>query len=157
MSPVFHQRSCQLFFNNVKKARDIHAYLWLVQTNIMTANFECLYFLDSDMFCIVEIKRTELPIYALKKDRFKWLMINKKTAVIKELRFQSMDSSHAIEERFFDLGYLKFDSEKGIFISKETQAQHHLENTAGNEIPSEIVTLIVKHLNSYENVVSDMQ
>ncbi len=75
----------------------------------MTANFQCLYFLDSDMFCIVEIKRTELSIDALKKDRFKWLMINKKTAVIKELRFQSMDSSHAIEERFFDLGYLKFD------------------------------------------------
>ena len=118
----------------------------------MTANFECLYFLDNDLFCIVEIKLTDLPIDAPRKDRFKWLMINKKTAIIKELHFQSMDSSHAIEERFFDLGYLKFDSEKGVFISKEPQAQHPLENAANNEIPHEIVEVVSKYLTEDGNI-----
>ena len=118
----------------------------------MKANFECLYFLDNDMFCIVEIKLTEISLHALKKDRLKWLMINKNTSVVKELHFQSMDSSHAVEERFFDLGYLKFDSQKGVFISKEPQAYYDLENTGGNEIPKEIATIIIKHLNSYEDV-----
>jgi hypothetical protein len=116
----------------------------------MPVDFECLYFLDNELFCIVEIKLTKLPIYAPKKDRFKWLMINKNSSAVKELHFQSMDSSHAIEERFFDMGYLKFDAEKGVFISKDPKAEHTLDNTANNDLPLQIETLIINYLEAKE-------
>ncbi|ACU05464.1 MULTISPECIES: hypothetical protein [Pedobacter] len=112
----------------------------------MTINFECLYFLDSEQLCIIEIKINNLPADAPKKDKFKWLLINKKTLSIKTLQFRSMDSSHEIEERFFDLGYLKFDAQKGVYISKEPTTQYQLENTDGQPIPDVIKEAVSLYL-----------
>lgn len=113
----------------------------------MTSSFECLYFLDNDQFCIVEIKLADLPADTQGTNRLKWLMVSKGTLEVKTLHFQSMDSSHEIEERFFDLGYLKFDAEKGVFISKESAAHSQLGHIANEEIPTEIMEAIARYLN----------
>ncbi len=64
------------------------------------------------------------------------------------------NTSKNFSRRFFDLGYLKFDSEKGVFISKELQAYYDLENTGSNQISQEIAAIITKHLNCYEHVIT---
>ncbi|MDR6786535.1 hypothetical protein ABIE26_005279 [Pedobacter africanus] len=108
-------------------------------------NFECLYFLDSPQLCIIEISTTDL--LAEVQDHYQWLLINKMTLDVKELQFKAMDASHEIEERFFDLGYLKFDTEKGVYISKEPAAQYPLQNTSCDAIPGDIMEAIARHLN----------
>lgn len=113
----------------------------------MTTNFKCLYFLDTDQLCIVEIKLPDMPVDAEKKDRYKWLLINKENLTIKEMEFKSMDSAYEIEERFFDLGYLKFDYHKGVYISKEPPLQYPLENTNCETIPDTIIGAITSYLN----------
>jgi hypothetical protein len=110
-------------------------------------NFECLYFLDTRQLCIIEVKLTNLPANAEKKDQYQWLLINKTGLDVKELQFKSMDSSHEIEERFFDLGYLKFNTQKGVYISKEPSAQHLLENVSCEEVPTGMMEVIARHLN----------
>lgn len=116
-------------------------------SQIMTINFDCLYFLDNDQLCIVEIKLANPPPEASKKDKFKWLLINKETLNIKTLQFQSMDSSHEIEERFFDLGYLKFDAQKGVYISKDPSTQYQLENADCQPLPAKIMEALLNYLN----------
>jgi hypothetical protein len=113
----------------------------------MTTNFECLCFLDNYDLCIVEIKLMDLPQDTQKSDRYQWLLINKKDLTIKALQFKSMDSSHEIEERFFDLGYLKFDYKKGVYISKEPSVQYPLENTNCEPVPARIIEAISGYLN----------
>jgi hypothetical protein len=108
-------------------------------------NFECLYFLDSPQLCIIEISATDL--LAEIQDHYQWLLINKLTLGVKELQFKAMDASHEIEERFFDLGYLKFGKEKGVYISKEPSVQYPLQNTNCDAIPGDIMEAIARHLN----------
>nr|WP_121271085.1 hypothetical protein [Pedobacter schmidteae] len=114
----------------------------------MSKNFECLYFLDTDKLCVIEIKTLSSSTFTLQKKQYQWLLINKENLSIKKLRFKSMDSSHEIEERFFDLGYLKFDAQKGVYISKEDAVQHPLKNTNCNQIPETIVDAITAYLTS---------
>lgn len=109
--------------------------------------FECLSFLDTEQMCIIEIKLTNPSACALHAKRNQWLLISKDSQQVRELHFSSMDSSHEIEERFFDLGYLKFDSKKGIYISKEPTAIHPIENTSCEEVPNTIMETIAKYLN----------
>ena len=108
-------------------------------------NFEWLYFLDSPQLCIIEISATDL--LAEIQDHYQWLLINKLTLDVKELQFKAMDSSHEIEERFFDLGYLKFNTEKGIYISKEPATQYPLYNKSCDAIPGDIMEAIARHWN----------
>ena len=37
-----------------------------------------------------------MPVDAEKKDRYKWLLINKENLTIKEMEFKSMDSAYEI-------------------------------------------------------------
>lgn len=48
------------------------------------------------------------------------------------------------------MGYLKFDAEKGVFISKDPKAEHTLDNTANNDLPLQIETLIINYLEAKE-------
>ncbi|MES2455390.1 MAG: hypothetical protein V4594_07615 [Bacteroidota bacterium] len=99
----------------------------------MLTDFECRYFLDNTALCVIEIKNKQIS---------QWLLINKTTLNIKPLVFNSMDTSGEMEEMFFDLGYLKFDPVKGIFIEKFNSGQHPLENRNCKDIPKEYVDAI---------------
>ena len=92
----------------------------------MTSSFECLYFLDNDQFCIVEIKLADLTAELQGTNRLKWVMVNKGTLEVKTLHFQSMDSSH---------------------FSKEPAAHSQLRHIANEEIPTEIMEAITRYLN----------
>lgn len=113
----------------------------------MTVNFECLCFLDSNQFSIIEIKLRNNSAADSKESSFKWLLISKEMLKIKELHTKSMDASHEIEERFFDLGYLKFNAKRGVFISKEPPVHHPLENAIQTLIPSRVMEAIARYLN----------
>lgn len=109
-------------------------------------NFKCLYHLENYDLYIIEIKRTDLSNDAPIADRFKWLKISKETLEITPLNFASMDSAGEIEERYFEEGYLKFDSKTGTFIEKYNSAQHALERKMGLELPNNLTTSIMESI-----------
>ncbi|QIL41198.1 hypothetical protein G7074_19160 [Pedobacter sp. HDW13] len=112
----------------------------------MNEFYEYTYFLDGISICILEAKFTEQVSKAAK---YQWLLIYKNPLKITPLTFHAMDSSGKIEERFFDLGYLKFDSEKGIFIKKNNKAQHNLLNTKQDNLPEEMRRASLAYFNKF--------
>jgi len=108
--------------------------------------FECLFFLENSLLYIVEIKRTDLAEDADIAEKFKWLMINKDNLAIKELHFNSMDSSGEIEERYFQEGYLKFNATTGTFIEKYNSAQHPLDRRLDFRLQDALVNSITLSL-----------
>jgi hypothetical protein len=110
----------------------------------MTPEFNCLYYLENDTICILEIKRTDLPENADIAERFRWLQLKIASLKVESLEFRSMDRSDNVEERFFEQGYLKFNPETGTFIEKFNSAQHKLEVKNINTFPS-----------AYKNVICD--
>ncbi|RZL18210.1 MAG: hypothetical protein EOO96_27965 [Pedobacter sp.] len=108
--------------------------------------FECLFFLENSLLYIVEIKRTDLAEDADIAEKFKWLIINKDTLAIKELHFNSMDSSGEIEERYFQEGYLKFNATTGTFIEKYNSAQHPLDRRLDFRLQDALVNSIALSL-----------
>lgn len=105
----------------------------------MRVNFECLYFLDNTNLCIIEIK---------KEQNYHWLLINKESLNIKPLEFKSMDASGQVAERFFDLGYLKFNPTAGVFIEKFNSGQHPLCNKNCEEVPDVYLNAIASFLSN---------
>lgn len=97
-------------------------------------SFNCLYFLESPYLQILEISRTDLMYNAPLGERFRWLKIDRQSGQITELNFRSMDSAGEVEERYFDEGFLKFNSTVGTFIEKFNSAQHPLERRQNLEI-----------------------
>ncbi|RZL33640.1 MAG: hypothetical protein EOP00_32650 [Pedobacter sp.] len=113
----------------------------------LTTNlFECLYFLESPELYLLEIKRNDLNEYAAIAEKYQWLRIDKSSLEISRLSFRSMDSSKDVEERFFEEGFLKFNSTTGTFIEKYNSAQHSLENISRQEIPSKVLDSIYNML-----------
>lgn len=108
----------------------------------MKPSFKCLYHLANDSLCIFEIKRTDLPIDAIKSDIYKWLMYNKLSGEVTQLIFNSSDASEDVQERYFDQGYLKFSHQSGTFIEKFNSAQHQLSNYNQQDIPANLMTAI---------------
>ncbi|MBB5440102.1 hypothetical protein HDC92_003800 [Pedobacter sp. AK017] len=121
----------------------------------MSVSFECLYFLDNQQLCIVEIKLNNVLSATEKKDHYKWLLINKRTMDVKEMRFNAMDSTAQIEERFFDLGYLKFDAQKGVYISKDPKEQYQLEKANCETVPEMIADAIAAYLDKTASIIFD--
>jgi len=103
----------------------------------MPTFFDCLFFLDNTSLCIVEVKWER---------SVQWLLIDKGNLHIQPLTFKSMDTSDLVEERFFDLGYLKFDPVQGIFIEKFNSAQHHLANKSKEDLPAQFKQAIAEFL-----------
>lgn len=108
---------------------------------------ECLTFLDTETQSVIEIELTELPIKPVQKYLRQWFLINKSNLDIKALQFKSMDSSGYIEERFFDLGYLKFDDQKGVYISKEPTMYYQLKNNNPEKVPQQTMEALARYLN----------
>lgn len=108
--------------------------------------FECLFFLENIYLQIIELKRTSLPAEAELSDKFKWLLIDKETLEITQLNFASMDCSGEIEERYFEQGYLKFNSTTGTFIEKYNSAQHPLDRRLDFRISTALENAILEYL-----------
>lgn len=103
-----------------------------------TQLFDFLYVLDSDEFYLVEIKRNDLGDYAPVSEKFQWIKISKSNQSTSRLTFRSMDSSQEIEERYFEEGFLKFNSDTGTFIEKYNSAQHILVNRSSEQLPDSL-------------------
>lgn len=108
----------------------------------MKPAFICLYYLENNEYCILEIKRTDLPEHADISEIFQWFKLAKQSQQIQSLTFRSMDSSGEVQERFFDQGYLKFNSQNGTYIEKFNSGQHQLENKTGQRLPTEIINIL---------------
>lgn len=109
--------------------------------------FKILYHLENGTHHILEIKRTDLDTATADlSDVFKWLYIDKESLTINQLWFKSMDSSGHVEERFFEQGYLKFNSKEGTFIEKFNSAQHQLINKSNEKPAAELRDAIEEYL-----------
>lgn len=114
----------------------------------MKPAFSCLYYLDNSEHCILEIKRTDLPENADISEVCRWLVLTKQSQQVPQLTFRSMDSSGEVQERFFDQGYLKFNSQNATYIEKFNSAQHQLDNKTGQLLPEELIATINKYLSA---------
>ncbi|MNL12752.1 hypothetical protein D3C87_1336270 [compost metagenome] len=112
----------------------------------MQPDFTCLYFLENEKHVVLEIKRYDLAENADIADVYLWLVIDKKARQITRLTFRSMDSSGEVQERFFEQGYLKFNSHTGTYIEKFNSGQHQLENKTGQALPAEIIETLSSYL-----------
>ena len=92
------------------------------------------------------MKRTDLPENAEASQKFKWLQVEKETLTITPLHFASMDSSDQVEERYFDEGYLKFNSTTGTFIEKYNSAQHPLDRRLDFKLSTALENAIGEYL-----------
>jgi hypothetical protein len=107
--------------------------LTLNNTNLFTYQ----YFFENDTICILEIRRNDLIIDDFSK-AYQWLVYNKKTSKISPLHMRFADSSAAVEERFFEEGYLKFTLSNATFIEKYNSALHNLKQLKDVVFPSSI-------------------
>ncbi|TKC06556.1 hypothetical protein FA048_15205 [Pedobacter polaris] len=74
---------------------------------------------------------------------FVWLKISKDQQQVISLKLNFLDSSYAIEERFFEEGYLKFNTKSGVFIEKFNLSQHEYQVREINHVSHFIGTLDV--------------
>lgn len=113
----------------------------------MQNNFDCRYLLDNHNICILEVA---LPVFnqvSLQKN-YRWLLLNKADQSVKLLSLQSRDDSNEIQERYFNLGYLKFNPKEGIFIETGNKGQHPLKNKDYESIPLEYLKTVENFLSA---------
>lgn len=106
-------------------------------------DFDCHDFFDNPKRAILEIS---LPEDDGSKRRYEWLLINKESLCIKRMLLKTRDSSSSVQERFFDLGFFKYDSQSGVFIETAAKDLHHLEHKVGEDIPEEYLSAVTSYL-----------
>ncbi|TCC96526.1 hypothetical protein FBD94_21280 [Pedobacter hiemivivus] len=111
-------------------------------------DFDCHEFLDNTNLAILEIS---LPEDDGNERRYEWLLINKQNLCIKRMLLKTRDSSSSVQERFFDLGFLKYASSSGVFIEAAAKDLHHLEHKGCEDIPEEYLSAVTGYL--LENLV----
>lgn len=111
----------------------------------MQKSFNCLCFLDNYNICIMEISRPVKTVTGYEKNH-EWLLLRKDDMSIKALSLKSRDDSYEVEERYFNLGYLKYNPKQGVFIETANMGQHPLQNSDCNGIPE-------TYLQSIENYI----
>lgn len=77
---------------------------------------------------------------------YSWLYFDKQTSALIKLWLCSTDSSAAVQERYFEQGYLKFSSTQATFIEKFNSAQFSLENKTGKDYPNKLTHHIENYL-----------
>lgn len=108
-------------------------------------SFDCHSFLDNHIFAIVEIS-TKNPLTHTNGKSYHWLLVHKVQLTVRELQLKSRDDSDAVHERYFDMGYLKFDSSNGVFIVQENHELHPLSNLSCQDIPSVLLEAVENYL-----------
>lgn len=81
----------------------------------MQKNFDCRYFLDNHNLCFLEVAT---PVFGseVHLKSYEWLLIYKADQSIKMLSLKFRDESTEVQERYFNLGFLKFSPREGVFI-----------------------------------------
>lgn len=113
----------------------------------MQKKIDCRYFLDNQSLCFLEIAT---PLHSIddKQKNYEWLLFNKIDQSIKMLSLKSRDESTEVQERYFNLGFLKFSLREGVFIETGNKGQYRLENKACEGIPEEYMQTIENFLNA---------
>lgn len=112
-------------------------------------SFDCHAFLNNTTLAILEIStRTNSPHPATRA--YHWLLIDKRTLNVKTLHLNSRDDSTSIQERYFDMGYLKYDAIAGVFIAQDSNEFHPLEHLTCDDIPKNLLGAVDDHLNLSE-------
>ena len=102
-------------------------------------DFDCHEFFDNTNLAILEISLSEDDG---DKRRYEWLLISKESLSVKRMGLKTRDGSFWVQERFFDLGFLKYDSKSGVFIEAEAKDLHHLLHLGCEDIPKEYLTAV---------------
>jgi hypothetical protein len=106
-------------------------------------DFDCHDFFDNTNLAILEISVPGIPG---DKRRYQWLLIDKENLFIKRMLLKTTDSSSTVQERFFDLGFLKYSSGSGVFIQAAAKDLHHLEHKGCDTIPEEYLSAVRAYL-----------
>ncbi len=115
----------------------------------MLPAYKILYLFESPSLFITEIKRLNMPEGAELSEIFHWLYLDRKSGALIKLWFRSLDSSPAIEERFFEQGYLKFNTAEATFIEKYNSAQHSLDNRSNSVPAKELIASLEDYLKTH--------
>jgi len=92
----------------------------------MTLLFNCLTYLDNHSFSIIEIAIKD-EVRFPDEYRYHWIMVRKSDLKVFPMEIKGKNDEGREEERFFDMGYLRFDSQQGIFLESKTNALHPVE------------------------------
>lgn len=79
-------------------------------------NYKILYHFESEVFSLIEIKRT-LQNETDKSKLYFWLLFDKQEVKLQKLNFVSMSSDEENEFREFENIRLSFDKQKALLIS----------------------------------------
>jgi hypothetical protein len=114
----------------------------------MPLSFSILYFFENPALIIAEIRSLRPAGDAEHSDGNHWVYFEKTTGTLLKLLYSSEDSSGAVEERYFDQGYLKFTHIQATFIEKFNFAQHTLENKTKKNIDGTFISLLENYCSS---------
>lgn len=109
---------------------------------MMPEPYQTLHLFENNKTLIVEVRRLDLPKQSEPSLVNHWLFYDRASASLVKLWLNSTDSSSAIEERYFEQGYLKFNKAEGTYIEKYNSAQHKLNNNTDRVLSMEIKELI---------------
>jgi len=112
----------------------------------MSSAYKVVYLFENPDLVITKIKLASAPVGGNSWDGFHWLYFDKLSQSLVKLWFYSSDSSSAIEERYFEQGYLKFSDTEATFIEKFNSSQHKLVNYSRRPVSAEIEDLIDGYL-----------
>lgn len=112
----------------------------------MSSNFKTLYLFENAEIVILEIQRMDLTATADASELYHWLFLDKLSGSLLKLWFRSMDTSTEVQERYFEQGYLKFNSVEATYIEKYNSAQHKLTNFSQRPISDEIKSIVNDYL-----------
>ena len=112
----------------------------------MPTEYKVIYLFENPDLIIIKIKLTQPSPMANSWDAFHWLYFDTLSGSLVKLWFHSSDSSTAIEERYFEQGYLKFSKTEAMFIEKFNSSQHKLINYSARRVSPDVETLIEGYL-----------
>lgn len=112
---------------------------------MMQKNFDCLCFLDNQNICILQISRPLNTITGYEKND-EWLLLQKNDMSVISMSLKSRDESYEVQERYFNLGYLKYNPKEGIFIEMANTGQHSLQTRDCSIVPSSYLFAVQNYM-----------
>lgn len=117
-------------------------------------SFDCHCFLDNKTLSLLEISTNTNSAEGPLKT-YHWILIEKSFLKVTKLQLKTRDDSNTVHERFFDIGYLKYDLSTGVFICQSNEALHPLEKTTCNDVPETILKAVENYLSTNQNQILD--
>lgn len=115
----------------------------------LTNSFDCHAYLNNTTLAILEISTKADSSHPTNR-AYHWLLIDKRTLNVKTLHLNSRDDSTSVQERYFDMGYLKYDAITGVFIAQDSNEFLTLEHLTCDDIPKNLLVAVDNHLNLSE-------